>query len=53
MQAVGSAQRDGTVAPVTPTRRATAESLEEEVTKWEGKRERMLSRILEYGVSHL
>jgi len=42
--AAGSAQRDDTVAPVTPRRVAAEESLEDEVYKLERK-ETMLSRL--------
>jgi hypothetical protein len=50
--AVGSAQHSGTDAPITPPRNLVEEELEDEVSKPERK-EQILSRLLEYGVSHL
>ena len=50
--AVGSAQRSGTEAPITPPRYPVEEELDDEVSKLE-RTENMLSRLLEYGVSHL
>ena len=50
--AVGSAQRGGMEAPATPPRTTAEEELEDEVSKLERK-ENMLGRLLEYGVSHL
>ena len=50
--AAGSAQRADTAAPSTPPRFVTEEGIEYDVTKMERK-EKMLSRLLEYGVSHL
>ena len=50
--AVGSAQRLGDVAPVTPPRAAMDEDIEEELNNIERK-QRMRGRLLEYGVSQL
>jgi hypothetical protein len=50
--AAGSVRRADTAAPSTPPRFAAEESIEDEIKKMESK-EKMLSRLLEYGVSHL
>ena len=50
--AAGSAQRPGDVAPVTPERTVRDEDIEAEINKIE-RRERILSRVLEYGTSQL
>ena len=50
--AAGSAQRPGDAAPVTPERMVRDEDIEAEINKAERK-ERILSRVLEYGTSQL
>jgi hypothetical protein len=50
--AVGPAQRSGDVAPVTPPRTTAEEDIEDEIHTLERK-EKLLGRLLEYGVSQL
>jgi len=50
--AAGSAQRPGDVAPVTPPRTAMVEDIEHDISIIIRK-EKILSRLLEYGVSQL
>ena len=47
--AAGSAQRSGDVAPVTPPRSIAEEDIEDDINQLERK-ERILGRLLEYGV---
>ena len=50
--AAGFAQCSGTDAPATPPRNPIEEELEDEVSNMKRK-EKMISRLLEYGVAHL
>ena len=50
--AAGSAQRPGNIAPTTPERAVKDEDIEAEINKTE-RREKILSRVLEYGTSQL